>query len=146
VSAPATARPARARIPAPHTALPDFGQRTLNERLVRERDRERARDLVRKLGLGVVILLPLLLYLWGHVAFMETARRVAGLREQETQLERLLREVRLERAALESLDRIATHASASLGMAPPAPESVLLVGPDGRAVALPPPPTAGEGQ
>lgn len=146
MSAPATARPRRARISAPPTTLPDLGQRTLNERLVRERDRDRARDLVRKLGLGVAILLPLLLYLWGHVAFMETARRVAGLREQETQLERLLREVRLERAALESLDRVATHASASLGMAPPAPESVLLVGPDGRAVALPPPPTEGGGQ
>jgi len=146
VSAPATARPARSRILVPDTSLPDLGQRTLNERLVRERDRDRARDLVRKLALGVAILLPLLLYLWGHVAFMETARRVAGLREQQTQLERLLREVRLERAALESLDRIATHASASLGMAPPAPESVLLVGPDGRASALPAPPADGGGQ
>jgi len=144
VSAPAAARPARSRLPVPRAALPDLGQRTLNERLVRERDRDRARDLVRKLALGVAILLPLLLYLWGHVAFMETARRVAGLRAQQIQLERLLREVRLERATLESLDRIATHASASLGMAPPAPESVLLVGPDGRAAELAPPPAEGD--
>jgi len=146
VSAPTATRPLVPRIVAHPAALPDLGRRSLNERLVRERDRDRARDLVRKLALGVAILLPLLLYLWGHVAFMETARRVAGLRTQQAQLERMLREVRLERATLESLDRVATQASAALGMAPPAPESVLIVGADGRAASLAPPPAAKEGR
>jgi cell division protein FtsL len=126
-AAPATRRP-----PLPPPALPDLGQLALNERLVRERDRERARELVRKLALGVAVLLPLLIYLYGQVAFMESALRVTRLRDERDRLEHLLREVRLERASLESLDRIADEAQRRLDMAPPSPDAVWIVGADGH--------------
>ena len=52
----------------------------LNERLVRERDRDRARELVRLLALGVAVLLPLLAHVWQQVAFVESAYRAEELR------------------------------------------------------------------
>lgn len=129
--APAAARPSRRpAVPAP-PALPDLGHMALNERLVRERDRDRARELVKNLALGVAVLLPLLLYLWSQVAFMETSFNVARLRQERDRLQQQLQEVRLERASLESLGRIAIEAGRRLDMVPPPADSVWIVGAGG---------------
>ena len=99
---------------------------SLNHRLVRERDRERARELLRTLGLGIIVLLPLLLHVWQQVTFVETAYRVAALRSQRQTLEVSLRKVRMERASLEALSRIEVEAR-SLGLMQPPPEAVVMV-------------------
>ena len=137
-----TGAAARKRPARPATAPPRHVRGlTLNERLVRERDRDRARELVRTLGLGIVVLLPLLLYVWQQVAFMETAYRVEELRSERAGLERLLRSVRLERASLESLQRVESLARGKLGMRQPPPEAVAMVAP--RTAGNPPDPAAG---
>ena len=99
----------------------------INARLVRERDRDRARELARTLALGIAVLLPLLLHVWQQVATMETAYRAESLRAERDRLGHRLREVRMERAALESLDRIESEARGRLGLIHPAPEEVITV-------------------
>lgn len=102
----------------------------VNERLLRERDLERARELARMLTLGVAVLVPLLLHVWQQVAFVEAAYRVEALRAEQSRLERMLRETQLERASLESLDRIEREARRRLGMHRPPPEAVVAVRPE----------------
>ena len=101
---------------------------TLNERLVRESDRERARELLRVLALGIAVLVPLLLHVWQQVVFVETAYRIEDLRTNRSGLERELRALKLERAALESLERIEEQARAQ-GLVEPPVSSVISVGP-----------------
>ena len=100
---------------------------SVNKRLVRERDPDRARELARFLTLGVAILVPLLLHVWQQVAFVETMYEVDGLKDRQVRLERLLRVERMERAMLESPDRIEREASRRLGMVFPAAEEVVLI-------------------
>ena len=101
----------------------------LNERLVRERDRDRARELVRLLALGVAVLLPLLAHVWQQVAFVESAYRAEELRSERDQINHLLREVRMERASLESLDRVEAEARGRLGLIAPPSDAVVPVRP-----------------
>ncbi len=101
----------------------------LNARLVRERDRDRARELARTLALGVAVLLPLLLHVWQQVAYLETAYGAEALRSERDHLAHLLREVRMERSALESLDRIESEARRRLELLHPPPEAVVTVQP-----------------
>jgi cell division protein FtsL len=93
---------------------------------VRERDIARARELFRTLGLGVLVLMPLLLHVWQQVGFVETAYAVAELRAERQELQIALRKIRLERATQESLERIEARARRS-GMIQPPPEAVITV-------------------
>ncbi len=119
---------ARDRRTPPASSHPRRAGLTLNDRLVRERDRERARELLRTLGLGIVVLVPLLLHVFQQVKFVETAYRVAELRSERLALETALRNVRMERASLESLARIEVEAR-GLGLIQPPPEAVIMVVP-----------------
>jgi cell division protein FtsL len=100
---------------------------TVNERLIREQDRERTREMVRISVLAVAVLVPLLLYVWLQVAFMETAYRVEALQSERKQLEKLLRVARMERASLETPERIERMARQRLAMQQPPPEAVVSV-------------------
>jgi cell division protein FtsL len=101
---------------------------TLNERLVRESDRERAGELLRVLTLGIAVLVPLLLHVWQQVVFVETAYRIEELRTDRSAMERELRSLKLERASLESLQRIEAQARAQ-GLVVPPVASVISVQP-----------------
>jgi hypothetical protein len=124
-------RPRREGTPPPAPPARSLPGLALNDRLVRERDRDRARELLRTLALGIAILLPLLLHVWQQVTFVETAYRVADLRGERAKLQEALREMRLERASLEALDRIEARARAA-GLVPPPPEAVVRVGEPAR--------------
>ncbi|MGD8375753.1 MAG: hypothetical protein PVF68_06395 [Acidobacteriota bacterium] len=99
---------------------------SLNDRLERERDRERVREMFRAVGLGVLVLVPLLLHVWQQVTFVETAYHVAELRARRQELEKSLRILRLERASLESLERVEGQARRA-GLVQPPPEAVVQV-------------------
>jgi len=124
-----TRRKSRGPIIPPAPAPKKLAGLALNERLVRERDRDRARELVRLLALGVAVLLPLLAHVWQQVAFVESAYRAEELRSERDELNHLLREVRMERASLESLDRVEAEARSRLGLIAPPSEAVIPVRP-----------------
>jgi hypothetical protein len=74
-----------------HGGASAAGQRsrlTVNEQLLREQDREHTRELWRISLMGVAVLLPLLLYVWLQVSFMETAYKVEALQSEQAQLAR----------------------------------------------------------
>ena len=110
-----------------HGSVSAAGQRsrlTVNEQLIREQDREHTRELWRISLMGVAVLVPLLLYVWLQVSFMETAYKVEALQSEQARLERLLRRAQLERASLEAPARIEDLARRRLAMLQPPPEAV----------------------
>ncbi len=50
----------------------------INARLVKEKDRARARELRRLLIYGAAIVVPLLVYVWQRVEFVQVSYRVEG--------------------------------------------------------------------
>jgi cell division protein FtsL len=119
-----------------HGGLSAAGQRsrlTVNEQLIREQDREHTREMWRISLLGVAVLVPLLLYVWLQVAFMETAYKVEAMQSEQDRLVRQLRRTRLERASLEMPARIESMARKRLAMLQPPPEAVRAVELKGEA-------------
>jgi cell division protein FtsB len=96
----------------------------LNERLVRERDRARARELRRFVLYGAVIALPLLAYLWQRVAFLELSYRVEALSRERQELVDRKKALTVERSLLLSPQRIESVARRQLGLVDPLPEDV----------------------
>ena len=68
----------------------------------------------------------MLFHVWQQVTYLETAYRLGELRTEKERAEHLLREVRLERASLESLERIEAEAR-KLGLVHPPAAAVLPV-------------------
>ncbi len=96
----------------------------MNARLVRERDRARARELRRFVIYGAVIVAPLLAYVWQRVDFIRVSYEVESLqkaRQAETERQKQLA---LERSYLLAPDRIEKVARKQLGLGDPAPENV----------------------
>ena len=124
------ARKVRDFLASSHGAVAATEQRsrlTLNEQLIREQDRERNHELLRISMLGVAVLVPLLLYVWLQVGFMETAYQVEELQSEQERLDRLLRSAQLERASLENPERVERLARQRLAMEQPAPEAIIAV-------------------
>ncbi len=124
------ARAVRDFLASPHGTVAATEQRsrlTLNEQLIREQDRERNHELLRISMLGIVVLVPLLLYVWLQVAFMETAYQVEALQSEQARLKTLLRSAQLERASLEAPERVERLARQRLAMEQPAPEAIIAV-------------------
>jgi len=96
----------------------------MNARLVRERDRARARELRRFVIYGAVIVAPLLAYVWQRVEFIRVSYEVESLqKERQAETERQ-KQLALERSYLLAPDRIEKLARKQLGLNDPAPESV----------------------
>ncbi len=53
----------------------------INARMVKEKDRARARELRRLLFCGAAILVPLLVYVWQRVDFLRVSYRVEALKK-----------------------------------------------------------------
>jgi cell division protein FtsL len=93
----------------------------LNQRLVRERDRSRSRELMRFVFYGAAIALPLLLYVWQRVDFLRVSYRVHALEEQSTALRKSSESLRVQRSFLMNHDRIEDLARRRLGLVDPEP-------------------------
>ena len=103
----------------------------INARLVREQDRERARELKRFLVYGALVVAPLLAYVWQRIDFIRLSYRVEALRREKASLEDTHRALTVERSHLLAPDRIETMARRRLGLFDPDPQDVrrvLLVG------------------
>lgn len=104
-----------------------FVKRIDNSRLRREVDRGKRRECYSLLGLGILVFLFAFGHAWQHFNCLRNGYEVQSLKAQQATLEESNRDLRLERARLNSLDRIDTVARQELGLKTPAPQQVVVV-------------------
>ena len=96
----------------------------INARLVKEKDRARARELRRLLIYGAAIVVPLLVYVWQRVEFLQVSYRVEALKKERQELQERNKQLTVERSFLTSPDRIEHLARTQLGLIDPPPSDV----------------------
>lgn len=99
----------------------------LNRHLVRESDQVAARELLLVVLLSVVMLLPVLAYVWQNVEWIQIGYRTERLKGQRDRLIETQHCLRLEKASLESLSRIERVSTRQLGLSKPAEGALVLV-------------------
>jgi cell division protein FtsL len=111
----------------PLEAIPALSRPVNNSRLVREVDPHASRELWTLVLLVGVLAAGLGVYAWPHLASRQTgAATTELLREKESLIEEN-RKLRLEKEALENLDRIEVIATRDLGLSEPDPSRVIVV-------------------
>jgi len=111
-------------------------RRVGNGVIVRQVDHTHIRDLLGTIVVGLILLLSILFYVWQRNEMIRYGYEAKQLRkEHEEQLEER-RRLLLQRASLESLDRIDSIARSKLGFSSPPEDRVFLleISADGRAV------------
>lgn len=96
----------------------------INARLVKEKDRARARELRRFLIYGAAIVVPLLVYVWQRVEFLRVSYQVEALKKERQDLQEKNKHLSVERSSLMSPDRIERMARQELGLVDPPPADV----------------------
>jgi len=96
----------------------------INARLVKEKDRARARELRRLLLCGAAIVVPLLVYVWQRVEVLRVSYGVEALKKERQQLQEQNKQLSVERSFLLSPDRIERLARKELGLVDPSPTDV----------------------
>lgn len=96
----------------------------INARMVKEKDRARARELRRLLVYGAAILVPLLAYVWQRVDFLKISYQVEALKKERQELQEQNKHLGVERSFLMSPDRIERMARRELGLVDPSPADV----------------------
>jgi len=96
----------------------------INARLVKEKDRARARELRRLLLCGAAIVVPLLVYVWQRVEFLRVSYEVEALKKERQQIQEQNKQLTVERSFLLSPDRIERLARKELGLVDPSPTDV----------------------
>ncbi len=96
----------------------------INARLVRERDRARARELRRFLIYGALVVVPLLAYVGQRVDFIRLSYKAGKFKQEKQQLLEAHKQLIVERSYLLAPDRIERLARQQLGLVDPAPEDV----------------------
>lgn len=118
-----------------------------NAHIVRERDRQRFRELLAVLSLGVPIGLFLLLFTWQNLEVIRLGRQATELQQKRKQIEDANKALQLEIDRLTSLDAVERKASA-LGFESSDPRAIVMVAggrrPEAEAPA-PPIPAADSG-
>ncbi len=109
-----------------------------NAHIVRERDRQRFRELLAVLSLGVPIGLFLLLFTWQNLEVIRLGREATRLQQRRKLIEDSNKGLQLELDRLTSLDSVEKKATA-LGFAPTDPHAiVMVVGSQGAVAGSPP--------
>lgn len=98
-----------------------------NVHIVRERDRQRFRELLAVLGLGIPIGLFLLLFTWQNLEVIRLGHEATSLQKQRKDIEDANKALQLELDRLTSLDAVETKAT-NLGFAATDPKSLVMVG------------------
>jgi cell division protein FtsL len=96
----------------------------VNQRLVRERDRQHSRELWRFLATAAVLAVPVLGYVWQRMDFLRVSKRYEHLQLELQKLGEDEQRLRLERSTLMDHDRIETLARRNLGLVDPTPDDV----------------------
>jgi low affinity Fe/Cu permease len=97
-----------------------------NLHIVRERDRQRFRELLAVISLGVPIGLFLLLFTWQNVEVIRMGREATRLESVRSDLEEQNRELALEMEKRTALERVEWRA-ADLGFLQPSADRVVIV-------------------
>src|SRR5262249_39511498 len=91
----------------------------INARLVKEKDRARARELRMLAIYGAAIVVPLLVYVWQRVEFLRISYQVEALKKEREDLQEQNKRLVVERSFLLSPDRIERVARHDLGLVDP---------------------------
>jgi cell division protein FtsL len=106
-----------------------LSKRVANERLVREVDRRRHRELLMVAVTALVLAAAVLAYGWQHFEMIRLGYRMEELRMERERLVKVHRQLQLERAALASPDRIEAIAAGRLGMVEPSADQFVVIEP-----------------
>src|ERR687891_1531475 len=98
-----------------------------NNPIVREIDRERQRDMVRSVAIGVFLVAVLLFAAWQHFELLRHGYRIEEMQKERSAEEEINRHLRLEIETLRSPARIERLATGRLGMVAPAPEDASVI-------------------
>ena len=120
----------------------------LNQRLVKDRDEARARELRRVVWICGGLLMPVLFYVWQQVEYIRTGYQIEQLRSEKNRLMEWNRQMKLERATLLNLRRIEALGRTQLGLVPPDPHNTVKIrltgeGSASRSIARGPSPSVG---
>lgn len=115
-----------------------------NIHIVRERDRQRFRELLAVLSLGIPIGLFLLLFTWQNLEVIRLGREATRLQQKRKQIEDANKALQLELDRLTSLDSVERKAM-TLGFAPTDAGAVVTVTKTSVAPAVVPARAAGSG-
>ncbi|HEY5611576.1 MAG TPA: hypothetical protein VIL97_10235 [Thermoanaerobaculia bacterium] len=105
-----------------------------NAHIVRERDRERFRELLAVLSLGIPIALFLILYTWQNLEVIRLGRQTTELQKTRKELEDANKKFQLEIERLTALDGVASKATA-LGFEPTDSQRIVVVRPAAKSAA-----------
>jgi len=108
----------------------------VNAYLVRERDRQRFRELFWVLLLVLPVAAGLLVDIWVHLRVIQTGYRINTLESQLEDLAQQERRLRLEASYLSSPQRVEARAVEELGMGEPRPSQLIFGRRIGEAKAL----------
>ena len=107
----------------------------LRQRLHRERDPARTRELLRFVLWGGAAALLLVAYVWQRVDFLRDSYRVQALTQRQTALRKESETLRVQRSYLMNHDRIESLARKRLGLVDPDPGDVRRVRTGGGSVS-----------
>lgn len=105
-----------------------------NAHIVRERDRQRLRELLAVLSLGVPLGLFLLLFTWQNIEVMRLGRQATRLQTSREKLENQNKDLRLEVESLTALGTVESKA-VSLGLRPTSSDSLVRIAPPAGGTA-----------
>ena len=101
-----------------------------NVHIVRERDRQRFRELLAVFALGLPIGLFLLLFTWQNLEVIRLGHEATRLQETRKQIEEENKRLQYELDRLTALESVEQHA-VNLGFAPADPKSIVMVNGNG---------------
>ena len=108
-----------------------------NNRIVREIDSERHREMWRSVAVGLLLVSVVLFSTWQHFEIVSHGYRLEEIQGDRVVEENINRHLRLEIEALQSLERIERIAFEELHMVSPAPGDASVIE---RAIRAVPPP------
>ena len=108
-----------------------------NNPIVREIDRERNREMVRSVAIGVFLVAVLLFWAWQQFELRRNGYRLEQMQQERAAEAEVNRHLRLEAQTLQAPERIERLALGRLHMVAPRPEDASVIE---RVVETPPPP------
>jgi cell division protein FtsL len=98
-----------------------------NNPIVREVDRERHREMLRSVGLGVFLVLVALFAAWQHFELLRHGYRIEEMQKARAAQAEITRHLRLEIHSLRSPERIEQLATRRLHMVVPGPQDSAVI-------------------
>ena len=98
-----------------------------NNPIVREIDRDRQRDMVRSVAIGVLLVSVLLFSAWQHFELLRHGYRLEQMQKERAAEEEINRHLRLEIDTLRSPARIERLATGRLRMVAPGPDDAAVI-------------------